>query len=262
VPASIKLQQLYGSDLQVLFVESQGAVSDLAEAFAWRQKWMSTQAIWTLEPPLQLEGNTLPKCALLDGDGKLLLSGNPLDQKKQIEEAIADQVKKAKEPPTGTNPKLAKEWGMFVKGDFGAAIGECDKHAVADASLADAVKSLRAEMVSRVNARIERAKWLLDNGYPNEATELLNALSKSTKGCADFESKVAEQMTRVLTPDKSLASEAEASKALAAVQQKMCKDKPFEDANVKALGRLAEKYKGTKAAERAAHLAELAKVKI
>ena len=260
MPASIKLQQQYGSDLQVLFVESQGADSNLAEAFAWRQKWMSTQAIWSLEAPLQVQGNTLPKFALLDIEGNLLLSGNPLDQKKQIEEAIADQVKKAKDPPTGTSPKLAKEWSMFVKGDYAAAIAECDKHAASDASLADAIKPLRAEMVARVTGRIERAKWLIDNGFVTNATALLASLEKATKANEELSKKVADQTLRLT--EASAVNEVEGAKALAALQDKMAKDKPFEDANVKALGRLADKYKGTKAGERAAHLAELAKVKI
>jgi hypothetical protein len=258
VPASIKLQQAYGDDLQVLFVECQGADIATAEAFAWRQKWMGTAAMWTTERPLDPEGSGLPAFALLDTEGKVLLKGNPLDKKKDIEEAIAAQVKKAKSAPEGTPAKLAKTWASFAKGNVGAAIAECDKLGAADASLSEAAKTLRTEMVARTQARIARGKWLLDNGYGAEASELLGALGKAVKGCADFDGALPGD-----APDgKSLGAEAEAAKALAALQQKMVKDKPFEDANLKALEKLAETHPGTKAAARATHLLELAKIKL
>ncbi len=261
MPASIKLQQQYGGDLQVLFVECQGADLATSEAFAWRQKWMGTEAMWTTERPLEAKGSGLPQFALLDTEGKLLLSGNPLGQKKQIEEAIAEQVKKAKNPPQGTPAKLSKPWAAFVKGNIGAAIAECDKLGAADATLADAARALRAEMLSRTEGKLARGRWLIDNGYIAEATEMLAALGKSVKGCVELEGKIAADLARVLQPDEGLGAEAEAAKALASLQQKMIKDKPFEEGNVKALTKLVEKYRGTKAGERAARLAELSKIK-
>jgi len=257
VPASIKLQQEYGDALQVLFVECQGADQETAEAFAWRQKWMGTRAMWTTERPLEVGGNGLPAFALLDTEGKLLLDGNPLDMKKKIEAAIAEQVKKTKAAPSGTPDALAKTWARFVKGEVAGAIAECDKLGT-DVALSGPAKTLHDEMVARTESTIGRGKWLTENGYVAEASELLAGLAKGVKGHADLESKVAAELTHA--QDKSLAAEAEASKALASLQAKMTKDKPFEDANVKALQKLAEKHAGTKAGERAAQLAKLAAI--
>jgi len=259
VPASIKLQQEYGDDLQVLFVEVQGANLETAEAFAWRQKWMGTRAMWTTERPLEVPGNGIPKFALLDTEGKLLLEGNPLDMKKKIEAAIGEQVKNAKAAPAGTPDALAKTWARFVKGDVAGALAECDKLG-ADVALAEPARALKDEMVGRTERKIARGKWLVTNGYVAEASELLTGLAKGVKGSPELESKIEGELARVQTPDKTLAAEAEASKALASLQQKMIKDKPFEDANVKALQKLAEKHAGTKAGERAARLAKLASV--
>ena len=116
MPASIKLQQQYGDDLQVLFVESQGASPEMAEAFAWRRRWMGTQAMWTTEAPLRVEGNTLPKFALLDTEGRLLLEGNPLGMKKQIEEAIA-RIKVRLE----TEPRIRAQAGEWLAAHSPAA---------------------------------------------------------------------------------------------------------------------------------------------
>jgi len=181
VPASIKLQQQYGDDLQVLFVECQGADLATSEAFAWRMKWMGTQAMWTTERPLEVAGSGLPQFALLDTEGKVLLSGNPLDQKKAIEEAIAAQVKKKKSPPEGTPDALAKPWATFAKGNLAAALAECDKLGAASADLAAAATALRAEMIARTEARLARGRWMIENGYVAEATEHLTALGKAVK---------------------------------------------------------------------------------
>ena len=259
MPASLKLQQQYGSDLAVLFVECQGANEEQAEAFAWRQKWMGTEAMWSLERPVQVEGNGLPKFALLDTEGKLILSGNPLAMKKQIEEAITAEVKRAKSAPAGTPDKLAKVWTTFVKGDVKGAFDACDAFA-SDAALAEAAKTLRAEMVARLETRLARVRWLIDNGRAGDATSQLAGLAKSVKGCAELEPKVGTEESRLATSDKAMLAEIEADKALAALQQKMFKDKPFEDANVKALAKLAEKHSGTKAGARAARLVKLAQL--
>jgi hypothetical protein len=259
VPASIKLQQEYGDARQVLFVEVQGASPEQSEAFAWRQKWMGTRAMWTTERPLEVAGNGIPKFALLDTEGKVLLDGNPLEKKKKIEEAIAEQVKKSTSAPAGTPDKLAKTWTRFAKGEVAAALAECDKLG-ADASLAEPAKTLRAEMVARTEAKIARGQWLVANGYVAEASDLFASLAKAVKGSADLEAKVSTELAHLQAPDKTLAAEVEASKALASLQQKMIKDKAFEDANVKALQKLAEKHAGTKAAERAARLAKLAAI--
>ena len=253
MPASIKLQQEYGDDIQVIFVESQQYdAGDAVEAFAWRSKWMGTRAMWTEEPPMQSSGSGLPSCALLDIDGKLLLEGNPLAMKKQIETAIAEQVKKAKGGPADAPADVKKAWAMFAKGDIAGALAQCDKAA------SDEAKAAKDELLARTRSRIARAKWLIDNGFISDATKLLAQLEKATKGEAVVSGEVAEQTLRLL--DASLAKEREADAALANLTEKMVKDKPFEPGNIKKLESLAEKHSGTKAGERAAHLAKIAKL--
>jgi hypothetical protein len=256
VPASIKLKEEYGDDLAVIFVEVQGADAETAEAFAWRKEWMGAGAMWTTERPVTVEGNTIPKFALLDVDGNVLLKGNPLEQKKQIEEAIAEQVKRAKAAPADAPPKLTKPWEKFAKGDVADALAALDKLAD-DAELAEAAQAARAEMEARTKARIERGTWMIDNGHRVEAAEHLEALAKSVKGVPELEEAVATELTRAEAPGPEL----DAAKALASVLTKMKKDKPFDDKHVKALDKLAEKYAGTKAAARAQHLVALAQQK-
>jgi hypothetical protein len=80
VPTSTKLQEQFGDDVQVIFVECQNTPKDTYEAFAWKMKWMGNGAMWTTERPMATVGNGLPETAVLGIDGAILmptLSGEP-----------------------------------------------------------------------------------------------------------------------------------------------------------------------------------------
>jgi acyl-CoA synthetase (AMP-forming)/AMP-acid ligase II len=80
VPASLALQETHGDDLQVVFVEAQGSPAEEIERFALARKWLGGRALWTSEAPVQVAGNALPKFALLDRGGRLILSGRTKDR--------------------------------------------------------------------------------------------------------------------------------------------------------------------------------------
>ncbi len=254
MPTSTKLQDQYGDDVQVIFVECQGTAKDVYEAFAWKMKWMGNRSMWTTERPIPTKGNGLPETALIGVDGTVLLQGNPGDFGKKFEEAVAAEVKKSKDAPAGTPTELKKAWQLFNKGDLGAAIAECDKLAN------DASAKAKAEFEKRTGARIARAKWLLDNGYVAEADKAITALEKSVQTHADLAPKVAEQRKRLADPE--LANEREADKAFTGFVAKVAKEKPFEDANVKKAQAIAAKYPGTKTAARVERFVALSKVNV
>jgi hypothetical protein len=254
VPASTKLQEKLGDEVQVIFVESQGTPKDVYEAFAWKMKWMGNRAMWTTEPPIAPKSNGLPEVALLGIDGEVIMQGHPGDFGKKFEEAIAAEIKKGKEAPEGTPKELKKAWQLFNKGDVAGAFAECDKVGGDDAGKA------RNEFVARTTARVTRAKWLIDNGYVSEAEKLLETLEKSVKAQADLATKVADQKARLAASE--LADEREADKAFTFLVGKIAKEKPFEDANVKKAQQIAAKYKGTKTAVRAERFVTLSKVEL
>jgi hypothetical protein len=144
----VKLQEELGDDVQVIFVHSQNATQDQWEAMSWRSKWRGNAAMWTDEPPVQVEGNTLPKVALIGVDGTVLLTGNPNAMGKKLEEAVLAEVEKAKNPPEGTPKELAKAWSQFHKGDLAAALAEADKTG------GDAGTAARSEFLARTEARL------------------------------------------------------------------------------------------------------------
>ncbi len=254
MPTAVKLQEEYGDEVQVIFVHCQQASKDEQEAFAWRQKWRGNLAMWTEERPFDTKGGGLPETALVGIDGTILVQGNPGALGKKLEEALEAELEKARKAPDGTPKELAKAWTAFGKGDVAAAILECDKLTT------DEAKSARAEFVSRTEKKIERVQWLADNGYFPEAEAQLGKLQKSAKGVADLAPKLEEASKKLA--DESLKSEREASAAVDKMFDKIAKDKPFDEGNVKKVQALADKYKGTKAGARAERFVELSKVKL
>jgi len=253
-PTVIKHQRELGDDIQVIFVERQGADRDTYEAFAWKMKWMGNAAMWTDERPFPTTGTGLPETALIGVNGELLLQGHPGDLGKQLNEAIEAEIKKSKQAPEGAPAELKKAWSLFFKGEIAAALAECDKLATPEAA------ETKVQFSARAKAKLERLKRLIDEGYLAEADKLASELAKSLKGAAELSTQLAEQSARIADP--SLANEREASKALDAALDKVALDKPFEPGNVKKIAALAEKFAGTKSAERAAHFVALSKRKI
>ncbi len=254
MPASTKLQEQYGDDVQVIFVECQNTAKDEWEAFAWYKKWMGNAALWTVERPIDTVGKGLPETALIGIDGSVIMQGYPGDFGKKFDEAVATEVKKSKQAPAGTPKALEKTWQTFLKGDVAAAIAECDKLASDDAGKA------KDEFIARTSARIARAKWMIENGFMSAAEKSLGALEKSVKGNAELAGKVAEQKSRFDTAE--LNDEREADKAFSAFVATCAKEKPFEPGNVKKAESIANKFKSTKTAQRIERFVALSKIKL
>lgn len=254
MPASVKLQEQYGDDVQVLFVECQNTAKDVYEAFAWKQKWMGNGAMWTAERPIPTKGNGLPETALIGIDGTVLMQGHPGDFGKKLEEAVAAEIKKSKQAPAGTPKELEKAWTSFAKGDVAGAIAECDKLA------SDAAKEARETFVKRTEGRVERVKAMIAQGQISAAEKLLGTVEKSIKGNAELTAKTAVLRSQLASSE--LDKEREADKAYQSFVAKVAKEKPFEPANVKKAQAIAANFKGTKAAERAERFVALSAVKL
>lgn len=254
MPTSVKLQESLGDDVQVLFVESQNTPKDVWEAFAWKMKWMGNAAMWSIERPVDVAGNTLPKVAVIGIDGTVLMSGNPGDLGKKLEETVLAEVKKAKQAPAGTPKELEKAWSSFAKGDVAGAVAECDKLA------SDGAKEAREVFVKRTTQRVDRVKAMITQGQISAAEKLLGTLEKSVKGNDELTAKTA--VLRSQLASKELDKEREADKAWQIFVAKVAKEKPFDAPNVKKAQSIAASFKGTKTAERAERFVALAAVKL
>lgn len=253
MPASIKLQERYGDDLTVLFVESQGATRDKAEAFAMARRWLGTNAMWTTERPVQSPGRTLPSFVLLSASGETLLSGNPLSQHGAIEEAIEAEIRRAKDAPLGTPSALKKAWKLFAKGELADAVAEAERVAASKPEDAPAARASIERFLDRAKREVRCLEHMVAEGAFVAALERSEDLAGRLAG---LEPARAVTAVRERLASDELAGELAADRALTAVEARIAEKGPRN--YVKDLERIATKHAGTKAAERAEHLARLA----
>ena len=251
MPASIKLQQEYGDDLAVLFVESQGTAPDATEKFVLEHRWFGNPAMWTNESPFRTGSNGLPNFALLSADGKVLAKGNHVS--KSVREQIDEQISLAKQGPADTPKELKKAWKAFGKGQVAKAIAEAKK-AGEDPELSAVAELCVLDFQNRCESQLDRVEWLLSNGFASRAEDLLGDLQKQLKGTTDLYDRATALEEKL--GSEELKAELEASELLEKTLAKLYEDAKNEKL-FKKVAKIAEDYPGTKAAERAQHIAEL-----
>lgn len=252
MPASIKLQQEYGDDIAVVFVESQGTSVPDTERFVMKMRWLGTQAMWTNEAPFRSGSNGLPNYVLLGADGKVLQKGRSLSSKEH--DLLDAEIKKAKGAPEGTDKAFKGAWKDFNKGKYGKAIAGARKVAEKKPELADAAAEVLATFEARVGSKLDRVDWMMQNGHPSDAEERLGDIaSELDEGDPLHERAQAleqafdsEEMERELEADKKL------GRALESLFEDGRDEKLFER-----VAKLAEEYAGTKVAERAQRFAAM-----
>lgn len=249
------MQEEFGDDIQVIFVESQGSNEDQVERFKMEKKWVSENAIWTSEAPFETGASGIPHCVVLGNDGEVLINDHPGSAHTAIEEAIAAQLKLAKKGAKDTPPTCAKAMSDFEKGNFAAAITALE--AVKEGAEKEAADKLSSSLTTRLNAKIARVKWYIDAAELDKADKLAAALTKGAAGLASIEEKVKELNGELAA--KEMAAEREAGKALAKALGKIAKD-GLDPAVVKAFKAVAEKYAQTKAGKRAEHLVAVSQI--
>ncbi|MCB9909672.1 MAG: hypothetical protein H6829_05320 [Planctomycetes bacterium] len=241
----------FGDDLGILLVESQGATPEEAEKFCWGKKWMGNGAMWTTERPFDTGAPGLPNFVLLSNTGEVLLMGNPLAMHGAIHDAISAEIEKAQSPPEGSPKSLAKAWKALQHGDYDKAILEARKVAEKGGEDAEDATATATLFVAKVQAQLDRVEWMLANAYLVEAQELLESLSKATKGIDDFQAKTTELAAKF--DSEEMKAEMEAAKAFAKIEEKL-KEDGLDDKLIKRLAKFVKANPDAKVTGRAERL--------
>ena len=183
MPATIKLKEEFGDALAVVLVESQGADEERFMKFAAKKKWLGRDLMWTRERPFSTGARGLPNFVLLDEEGRVVLKGNPLSMHGQIEDEIGAAIARARKGPRNLPKAASKVRSLASKGQWAKAQKQLDRDLPkASGSDAAALEAEAAELDRRFDAELARATWLLENGHPLRAEELVEALMKGVKG--------------------------------------------------------------------------------
>jgi len=253
VPASVKLQEEYGDDRQVIFVEVQGASEKKMEGFALRRKWFGGNAMWTTERPCDTGLKGIPQYVLLGADGRVLEKGH--HTASATTELVDDEIKTARKGPAGTPKALAGAWKTFRKGEVAKAV-QAARKAGSKEELAEAAARTVERFLAATTARLDRVEWCLDNGYIVEGKARLDALRSAVKGLDELATRAAALDSRLSDPE--MKREVEASKSLARILDRVYEDGfGKKDKNKKSLEKIAKQFPGTAAATRASRLLAL-----
>ncbi|WP_145066301.1 hypothetical protein [Engelhardtia mirabilis] len=249
------MSQEFEGELVVLFVESQNTPQPEAERFVYERGWMAGNGLWTHERPCSSGSGTLPSCVLLGIDGKVLMKGNPGSIKSDLEDAIADQIDLAKELPEGAPSSAKKAWKAFAERDYMDALDGLAKIEAKGREDAAGAAQLRAQVEAKIDLELARIDRLLELGYPLDALVLATELDGLLAEHPTFGPRAAAALAMFEAED--LQPELEAAQAFDKIYAKVRED--GVDDSRKKLEKFAEKYAGSKAAERASHLASIAK---
>ncbi len=254
MPASVKLKEAYGSDLEILMVECQGADEETFMKFAAKQKWLGRELMWTAERPFITGAKGLPNFALLDETGTIKLMGHPMAMHGQIKEEIEASIARGKKSPKGLPKGAAKVRKLRVQGEWAKAWDTLAKEMerTDDAGIA-ALEGERTELERSFSSLIERSEWLFQNGYPIRASDIVTEALKGAKRNGELTEQLAPLAGRI----EGAKAELEAAKALSRLERSFYKDGPDAKLSGK-LAKLSVKYEGTVVAERASRLADWA----
>jgi hypothetical protein len=253
-------QEAFGDDLRVLLVEVKQATDLQVLSLALKKKWLGGSAMWTTELPCRVGlSGALPQFVLLSSDGVVLLKGTTESMElgyrselvEKIEEHLREQVARRRSGPPDLEAGLVAAWEAFAEGRIGEAL-QLARGSSSGSQAGETLVVFRA----RLDQRLDRAAWQIENGYLLEAEAELARLEGQLAGEA-CEARHAELTAALRDPART--EEWKAAKDLAKLERKLY-DEGSKSVLVKQLGKLAKKHDGTKCAERASYLFDAAQV--
>ncbi len=262
VPASLKLQETFGDDLQVLLVECQSNerakdAPDAGVGRALRQKWLGGRAMWTSERPFDIGTGSLPACVLVGNDGRVLLAGNPTTLHKEIERQIVAQIDLRRSPPVTAEPVVRCAWSEFAKDRYARAfraVSQAEAENAGDPVQLAAIARARSAFRARLEGDVARVRWLVDHAWYDEAETQLDALAAGLQGATEYQQDLADLRARLTAPE--LLQERRAARQLARLRARFYES--GGDVGVaREVERFAEKHEATETGARALELVRL-----
>ncbi|MCP4770759.1 MAG: hypothetical protein GY879_05045 [Planctomycetes bacterium] len=211
------MKEEYGDDLQIIFVHAQRATFEQSVNFALEREWLQHDVIWTSDYIFSTGGGGLPSFALLDAQGQVILKGSSNSLKGKMEDEIERMVRESGNGPADVPSSVAKVYKELGKGNHAKALVLAEKLKVKPGSKDTAVVLAATEAAitnihDDLDGQLKRADWLLENGYPIRAEDLVKGLVKGVKGNDTMTTKVkgglakfvGEEVEAQLAADKSL----------------------------------------------------------
>ena len=228
------MKEEYGDDLQVIFVHAQAATFEQSIDFALKREWLKHDVIWTSDYIFSTGGRGLPAFALLDAEGKVVLKGISTSLKGKMEDEVERMVKESSAGPSDVPKPVGKIYKELGKGNHAKALILAEKLKAKPGSkdttvVLAATEAAITNITADLNSQLKRADWLLDNGYPIQAQEIVQGLVAGVKGNEAMTTKVNDGLAKFTSEE--VQAQLAADKALTKLQNKM-----FSDGNGEKVG--------------------------
>ncbi|MCB9883900.1 MAG: hypothetical protein H6838_00325 [Planctomycetes bacterium] len=243
MPSAIRHDhELSSKGLVSILMERQGSNEAQLESFMW-QRFPENDCYVCIggfvpTPP----SSGIPHGALIGVDGKLLWSGHPLSDAKQISELIDAELDKVKKGWGDTAEARKVRAALYGKNSIGSA-----QALVAAMAEGEERTALQTEIDRRYASQKKAVATLQEDGRWIDAQDACKALAKSVGKHENWEPEIAELLASF---------DSDAGKAELAVDKKyakvvkMLRDKK-SDAAPKAIEAVLKKAEGTKVGARA-----------
>ncbi|MBT4029769.1 MAG: hypothetical protein HOM34_01345 [Planctomycetes bacterium] len=247
------MQNEFGSDVQVVLCEAQGATDSKMKSFALDKGWLGNNVIWTSERVASTGMRGIPNYVLLDSSGVIVMKGYSTRDHSKIVKKLEQMAKSGREWPKGTPSSITKIYRELDKGNYAKAIVEANKTIEKPGSKDPHTTVALAEAaIININSAIERQfariDWLASNGYPYRAKEI-NALMMSGLKGADEALYANAKQWKEKFDSSEMKPEFAAAKAINKIEAKLFDD-GRDDKLAKSIDKLGDKHAGTNAAKR------------
>lgn len=243
MPSAIRHDhELSSKGLVSVLMERQGSNEAQLQSFLW-QRFPDNDCFTCVSGNVPTPPSSgIPHGALIGVDGKLLWSGHPLADAKQISELIDSELDKVKKGWGDTSEARKVRAALYGKGSINSA-----QALVAAMAEGEERTALQTEIDRRYASQKKAVTTLQEDGRWLDAQDACKALAKSVGKHENWEPEVAELTASFDTEEGK--AELATDKKLAKVV-KMLRDKKT-DAAPKQIEAILKKAEGTKVAARA-----------
>lgn len=253
MPTTLRLQDEYGDQLQVVLVESQNTPHDAMIRTALERRWLDERALWTTERVVRTSVSGIPKFVLLDADGRRVLEGHTNAMTSDLHAAVKEQVelaRRARRKPR--HESLPKVHAAIDDLDYGRALRGL---ALAERDEDPQAAAVRVRLEEAVARDLTRTAWLLDHGFPDEGVAWAKHLADELASADGWGDELAALAVRV--EQNEVKDEVAAQKRLERLRDQLLKKGP-DGGLARRLEKIAADQAGRGVGRRAEALAKLA----
>ena len=232
------MQEKFTGSMRVLLVERRHTLEEV-HRLALQKRWFGTPALWTIEKPWVVE--SIPRYVLLDATGKVVKTGDAVEDQAAVEEWFERNHAAWLRPPEDLHAAWTPAWKLARSGELQQAWQQ-----LGEQPAAAGVEQLRRELLQMTEQALAEAEHAVAAGDLAHADACRHRLGDAAGTPLATR---ADQLAEALRSPAAV-RELEASRALQAIQATLQSQGAAAELAPR-LQKLTTDHPGTRAANRA-----------